>query len=716
MSNRVQFIFGIHNHQPVGNFPEVFENATETAYRPFLEVLEGFPEIRMSFHFTGILLRWLEEKHPDLIDLLRKMVQRGQIEMMTGGFYEPILPIIPDRDKVGQIRKLSAYVKDLLGYEPVGMWLAERVWEPHLAKPIAEAGVKYIVVDDSHFKTAGLTEEQLFGYYMTEEQGIPLAIFPISEAMRYLAPFKLVEDNLAYFQSVATEGGERAVILADDGEKFGVWPGTHQWVFKEKWLEKFFSALQENRDWIKVVTFQEYMQNQRSLGPVYLPTASYTEMMQWALPALRSRQLEKIAHEKGNEAYLPFLRGGFWRVFLAKYRESNNLHKKMLYVGDQIERLAKAKQEEPLDALWTGQCNCAYWHGVFGGLYLNHLRTAIYQNLLKAERLVDQQKHRSSNWINVEKADFFRDGGECMLVSTAPINLYFDVAQGGSLFELDDKRKCFNLLNTMTRREEAYHDKLVLAQTSMEQSKDGSKSIHDIVLVKEEGLSRHLNYDWYRRSALIDHFLGEAASLTEFSRSAYTELGDFVNQPYEVEWKKSGKNQMELTLSRVGGIWSGGEKQKIKVEKTLTIQGGETSFPIRYTLTGLNASPLPVRFGVEFGFSLQAGNTPDRYYIIPGEAKNPPLGSVGETQNISEIALVEEWVGLKIRLMADRPLTFWRFPIETISNSEAGFERAYQSSVVLALQQLVLEPEKPVSFTITLAVDDLTQSSQSGSE
>lgn len=706
MTKSLYFTFGIHNHQPVGNFPEIFEQATQAAYRPFLEVLEAFPEVKMSFHFTGILYQWLEKHQPDMLELLSRMVQRGQIELLTGGFYEPILPMIPDRDKIGQIQKLTTYLREVFGYSPRGMWVAERVWEPHLAKPIAEAGVQYVIVDDKHFKTAGLTDEELFGYYVTEEQGVPLAIFPISEAMRYLVPFKLPEESIEYFRSVATEGGERLVVMADDGEKFGVWPGTHQWVFKEKWLEKFFQALRDNQDWVKIVTFSEYMQEQRSLGPVYLPTASYFEMMEWALPAKRSRELQKLAHQEGSEPYRPFLRGGFWRVFLAKYAESNNMHKKMLYVGDKINRLPEGKRAEALDALWTGQCNCAYWHGVFGGLYLNHLRTAVYENLLRAERLVDEQQREDDAWVEVEPLDFFRDGSESLLVSTAPMNLYFNLGQGGSLFELDDKRKLFNLLNTMTRREEAYHDKLLQAEKAGEEATDGSKSIHDIVRVKEKGLAERLFYDWYRRSALIDHFLGEEATLEQFSRAQYAELGDFVNQSYEARWKKSGRSALRLTLSREGGVWQGERRCPLKVEKEITIRAGKTRFPIQYTLTNQSGEPLRVRFGVEFGFALQAGDTPDRYYVIAGRKERPRLGSAGETADIREIALVEEWLGLRVEVKLEGPATFWRFPIETISNSEDGFERVYQSSVVLALQEATLPPEQPWKFGLTLAVVD----------
>ena len=111
--SKVYFAFGIHNHQPVGNFDFVFEDAFNKSYLPFLQMLKKHPKIRIALHFTGILLGWIRDHHPELIDMVKKLVLRNQIEMMTGGYYEPILSIIPENDRVGQIMKLTTEVSDL---------------------------------------------------------------------------------------------------------------------------------------------------------------------------------------------------------------------------------------------------------------------------------------------------------------------------------------------------------------------------------------------------------------------------------------------------------------------------------------------------------------------------------------------------------------------------------------------------------------------------
>ena len=255
---KINFIFGVHNHQPIGNFGKVFEDLFQQSYNPFLNILYRHPSVKCTFHITGPLLEWLDQNRPEYFRLLKEMVNRGQIEFFTGAMYEPILSILPDRDKAGQIQMMTQYLKDQFKTEPMGMWIAERVWEPHLTKNLAEAGVKYIVMDDAHFKSVGLKEEETFGYYLMEEQGLTTGVFPISEKMRYLVPFRAVEEGLQYLQSLATEEGDRCVVLMDDGEKFGGWPDTYKWVYEEGWLERFFTALEQNSSWLNLTTFSDY--------------------------------------------------------------------------------------------------------------------------------------------------------------------------------------------------------------------------------------------------------------------------------------------------------------------------------------------------------------------------------------------------------------------------------------------------------------------------
>ena len=238
---RLALCFGVHNHQPVGNFEHVLHEATERSYRPFLERLERRPEVRLTTHWTGSLLEWVREHAASTFDLLGTLVARGQVELLTGGYFEPILAILPDHDKRGQIERLTAFIKAHFGVRPRGMWLAERVWEPHLPRSLREAGVEYVLVDDSHFALAGLDPDDLGGYFLTEEQGSVLAVFPISYRLRYLIPFREVDETLEYLAE--RRGTVPALTMVDDGEKFGVWPETYAHVYERGWLDSFLDRL-----------------------------------------------------------------------------------------------------------------------------------------------------------------------------------------------------------------------------------------------------------------------------------------------------------------------------------------------------------------------------------------------------------------------------------------------------------------------------------------
>ncbi|MCI0707155.1 MAG: DUF1926 domain-containing protein [Ignavibacteriae bacterium] len=698
---KIKLVLGIHNHQPIGNFDSVFEHAFAKSYEPFLDLLERYPRIKLSQHYTGVLLEWLLQNRPKFIQKLQKLVASGQVDMMGGAYYEAILSIIPDEDKVGQLVKLSNAIKKHFGKPPVGMWLAERVWEQHLAKSIAEAGLRYTVVDDTHFKYAGFSEEELLGYYMTEEQGKTIAVFPISKRLRYTIPFQPVKHTIDYLREIATEDGDRVAVYADDGEKFGVWPDTYDHVFTRGWLNEFFKALSDNLDWIQVVHFKDVLKSIPPAGQTYLPNASYAEMLHWALPPHHFALYEEFEHvlqQQGiRDKYESFFKGGFWRNFLAKYPEVNQMHKKMLHVSERarvIEQSKKSNGKAALDRIrshiYASQCNDPYWHGVFGGLYLPVLRHPIYKNLIAAENELD--KLEKNNAVRVITYDFDRDGHDDVVVESPTLNCYFKPNVGGAIIELDFKPACLNVLDIVSRREEGYHTKLKHAVAGHTPS-GGVASIHDVVKSKEPGLEQYLSYDWYRHCTLVDHFFSAETTLDDVWRCAYKEEGDFVDQPYNVKARKKGANAV-IELSRHGRIRRQGKEYRISVQKHITIDSKKNLLEIDYTLRNEEREPLQLWFGVEFNVGLQAGNTPDRYYYLDnGGIENAVLRSKGELRDLNALGLRDEWMGVDVRIEMLKPATIWRFPIEVISQSEGGFERIFQSSVVIPHWKFTLEKE-----------------------
>ena len=678
----INTVFAVHNHQPIGNFENVFEEAYRLSYKPFIDVLERHPSVKFTQHWTGTLLEWLLGKHPDLVERMRALVHRGQLELLTGSYYEAILAVIPECDRIGQIRKLTDLIRRTFDYVPRGMWLAERVWEQHLVGSLVKAGVEFVMVDDTHFRHAGLKDRQLLGYYTTEEEGQVLRVMPIDKMLRYTVPFRPLTETLDYFRSVASEDGTHLVINADDGEKFGVWPRTYNSVYEQGWLESFCRLLEKESGWVRTLHLSSVVDTLPPQGRIYLPTASYSEMMKWSLNADAFLDLEHFEHRLKEQQLLEpnamFVRGGYWRNFMAKYPESNHMHKKMLRVARRVQNLGAAGATIPealLEKLWAGQCNDPYWHGVFGGLYLPNLRLPVYRSLLDAEAQLDRLEARSA--IHLEEVDFDSDGFSEIVMESPTLDFCLAPAFGGSMLELDVKPGNVNLLDIVSRREEGYHRRL--REDGGNTRPSGSEPLE----VKEEGLERYLHFDWYRHGSLIDHLLGDGTTLESFAACSNPELGDFVNQPFTSEVKNNG-TFLSVKLVRDGGLWIAGRRHAISIKKELQFRLGESQYMVEYRISSREQQAAEIWFGVEFAVGSMAGDAPDRYYDVEGRTLNDRrLRSMDEEANVRTVRLVDEWLRLQTIFTVDRPATLWRFPLETVSLSEGGFERIYQGSILL---------------------------------
>src|SRR5437879_5697104 len=386
----LRFVFGVHLHQPVGNFDHVFEQHVRDVYRPLLERLAEREFFPIALHISGPLLEWLEAHEAALLDRIGGLAGDGRLELLLSGLYEPVLASLPREDRVEQIRWMREAVERRFGGKAHGggLWLTERVWEPELAADLAQAGVRYAFVDDRHFLVTGFAGDRLHAPFWTESDGKRVALFPIDERLRYLIPFQPPADTAAYLRLLRERGAPLAVFV-DDGEKFGGWPGTKEWVYERGWLAQFLDAMGAlvASGEIRLTTPATALAEVPSGGLAYLPTASYREMEGWALPPEAALRLARLERDLGEERLAgpdgALVRGAHWRNFFVRYAESNWMHKKMQALSALCRRSGEPAAARR--AIGRAQCNDAYWHGVFGGLYLPHLRHAIWRHLALAD-------------------------------------------------------------------------------------------------------------------------------------------------------------------------------------------------------------------------------------------------------------------------------------------------------------------------------------------
>jgi len=680
VSEDVRFLFGVHNHQPAGNFDSVVLDAARSAYHPFLEAASAVPGVVLAVHCSGGLLAFLRERARPTFDLLGRLAADGRAELLTGGFYEPILAMLPDDDKLGQIEALSDFLRANFGVRPRGMWLAERVWEPQMPKILRRAGVEFVVLDDAHFALAGLEPDTLGGYYLTEEQGATLAVFPISQKLRYLVPFAEPAETVQY---LAERRGAGAVTLFDDGEKFGVWPGTHRLVYDEGWLARFFDALAAAPS-ITLSTFSACLDAVPPAGRVYLPTASYSEMGEWALPAARGEELEEARRRllalPDGERLARLLRGGFWRNFLLKYPETGDAYWRMLRLSERLHAALARRPDDPRlaaarDDLWRGQGNDAYWHGVFGGCYLPHLRRTAGSALLAAERRLDEAL--AAPPLSWERGDVDGDGRAELRVRTPDLAITLRPEAGGTVTEFAFRPRDLDLAGVFTRRREMYHGRV---KESTAASGGETRTIHDAPGAKEEGLAELLDYDPFRRASLLDGLFGPGVPPDPLSPWAVARaaIGE-RSMPCEIS-ERDGDVELILGPTVLEGM-------PLSVLKRIRIGMTGAGLRARYRLTWSGDAPLDGTWAVQLNLALTAGDAPGRFYRVPG---SPSLGSRGGIAGVTTLTLVDEWIGCEVEIGWSGPGSAGWAPIETVSISEAGYERIYQGSAILISWPLAL--------------------------
>jgi alpha-amylase len=643
---RIRLIFGTHNSLPIGDFDCVFERVYQRAYKPFLTVLNRHPEFPAVLHYSGILLEWIERNHPELLMLLTDMVKRKQVELLTGGFYDPLLPLIPNPDRLGQIEKLTTYLRGQFGKRCRGSWLADGVWDPALASSLSTGGIEYTFVSEPHLRAAGVQGGEIHYPYLTEDQGKAITVYPLAEGMTEALGTGSPED---YVEALAAEAGEdcrKVVSVIPAGERLGDLEGTYQRYYDEGWLEGFLEGVLARKDVIETVIPAVHLKEGLPRKKLYFPATSYGQIMDWA----------GVGTMNGA--------AGSFRQFLSVYPESNLMYSRMLYTHLLVNQIRgdKYRKKTAREELWKGQCGAAYWHGSRGGVYSSRLRKRAYKAFIEAE------KHTRDNAMflpSINTVDFDLDGHKEYLYQGTVINAYVH-RDGGALFELDFVPASWNYGDTFSRRPECYH-----------RSKRGI-------------------YDPYPRRTFVDHFLSPESSLDEFAKMEHKELGDFVSAAYEQI--DLDREQRELTLARTGSVAG----QPVTIAKRYRFK--KSTLYVRYELSNESDKPLYVRFASELNLSFASGISSALRISTDGDGD----GDLGlEPIAVQEAAAVElrDLVNnVLMRVKADSPFLLWCLPVNAVFQAGSAWEDEYQSTCLLPQWSATLEPESNWKVELSLGV------------
>ncbi len=668
MSDTVKLLFGVHGHQPAGNFPEVIREARDRCYAPFLEVLDRHPAFPFALHVSGWLLDFITREFPDDIRRLRSMVDRGQVELFGGGDTEPVLAALSDIDRRSQLRAMNERLRRTFRARPRGAWLTERVWEATIVPALADSGVRYVPVDDYHFLCAGQPPDALRGYFATEENGRRLDLFPISEALRYKFPFAPARDAVAYLESLPP--GEAAVYF-DDIEKFGIWPETYDWVFGRRWLEDFIEGVLASPR-IEPMRYDAYHRAHASRGIVYLPAVSYVEMGEWALPAIAAERFAQLVgrakHEGTFERDKPYLRGGHWRNFLSRYPESNWMHKRAHDLSRRYHALPRGQCTEAMRAdLHLAQANDAYWHGLFGGIYLPHLRRQIYGAIARLERALYEVAPRPA----VELVDLDLDGAAEIILTNRRMIAAVVPSQGASVRELTHFGLAHNFCDTLARRPEHYIGKIRAGPA--QQASDAPASIHDRVAFRTVISEDDLRVDERPRALFVDTWTDGAGATVAL---AYTEAP-----------------------MRGGAVAFSGQAGGLTVAKGIRLVAGGVIASYVLTCDARIEGALVVSCDV----SMPSCDGPGGAFVADGDR----LGGLADVLALDErsrLDLADSELGGGLRFEWAPAARVDTRPLYTVSQSESGFEKIMQASTIVTTWRVALEPGEQRAFALRLRV------------
>ena len=636
----LDFYCAFHLHQPVGNFGHVIEEHVRTVYRPLVEHIAARPEWPLIVHVSGALLEWCERYDHALIDDLALLASDGRVEFLLAGFYEPVLAALPVPDRLSQIQWLRDWLLTNMGVTGNGLWLTERVWEPDLARDLADAGIRYALVDDRHFLASGHDRETLAAVFRTEHDGRVLDLLPIDERLRYLVPFRPVDEIQAHLRA-ERDAGRRVAIFADDGEKFGGWPKTHEWVFGTGWLDEFLDTMADlhARGEIRLARGPELLIHAPRGGIAYLGNSSYREMEQWSLPPELGRRQSRLVEELGELRMAgidgAFVRGSHWKHFLVKYPEANRAHKHMLALS----KLCRENGDPEIArrAIGRAQSNDSLWHGVFGGLYLPWLREAVWKNLAEAESLM-----RRGQPLVLDIGDHDFDGQEEWWVHGAHTSAVFAPHRGGGVevWMLLDSGE--NGADALTRRVESYHHLAVelyaraRAGTSVESAADnGAPSIHDIE--HENSLAALPPADLDVRSLCQVRMVEGSLTRESWIAANYIPIRSFAGEAMQPELVLHDNEEIVL------GFHHPHLSSVVSVHRN-----GALTFSFTWMSTGL---PIDAQCAVELSLAPR----------VEVEAK------------------------------CEEARVIWRAPVESIAKSERGLERTVQGQSVLFLIPVAMQ-------------------------
>ena len=141
----------LHFYQPPGQKEHWVRKITAECYRVLVRGLLENPRAKLTLNINAVLTEFLAKYDAqDVIDGLRTLAERGQIEFTASAKYHPFLPLIPDSEIRRQIELNTETNRHFFGdvYQPKGFFPPEMGYSRRVADVVHSMGFEWLIIDE----------------------------------------------------------------------------------------------------------------------------------------------------------------------------------------------------------------------------------------------------------------------------------------------------------------------------------------------------------------------------------------------------------------------------------------------------------------------------------------------------------------------------------------------------------------------------------------
>lgn len=667
----------LHLNLSAGLSPSEADELWKQSFQPLIGAVHHIPEARVGVVLAGELVEEFQERHPEAIAWLRGLIEREQIELVGTALHEPAMSAVPERDAIGQLHAHATLLKKVFGVRPVGAWLPHGVWDPCLPRIYARAEMAYTFVEDRLLRAVVTSDAD--GVYRAEREGHLLSLLPLDAKIAEVAPITPVKQVLAHLER-RRQRGHRLVAIGLEATSF---LGRRE----QSWLATLLNQLGKTPG-MTMIRPAEALVLAPSRGRIYMPSGG------------------------PKDEPVP------WERCLLRYEEANRLHKRMIRTSRLVEKLEKASREETSDGpradpndvlqarryLYRSQAAEVYTHGVQPGLYDARRRALAWRDMLRAERVAMRGLGLAER-VLVETPDIDLDGHEDVVLHTAGAAMVIDRVHSAGTIEWSLLDKARNLVGTITRQREPYHERLLSQEPTEEADRPtaaadeeptlGGASI-DIEGAEKTEFASAIAYDARPRVAFVEHLVGPEVSVVDLQRGSFQELGDLRTGPWTlVSADRHGEMSARATFAGEASL--GGEERHLRIHKRYTLHhDGRLDFKLEIANRGREA--LRCRLALELDFALSAGGMPP---ILQVGSERYATTQVGDAGEVMEAALQAEDLTLVIQML--RPARLWLYPIETVHRDGRRLVLGHQGTCIVLVWPVELFTQEKARFDVHLS-------------